>query len=206
MNELTPSGFDCILPSGRQMLGFSRFVPVLVLAGMATALWAAPNDSAPAPAAGSASQVASQLSKEEMQRRAETMKADAESTLQSVSALRARAQKQKDVIKLSCVNDKLVQLKAQMNIADKQQAALAGSLDKEAERNSAYTELSATSDNIRKLNEEAQGCMGETELYKQESGVEVSHPDIVDDPTIIDPYEMDPGLEIEPPGYASAFR
>lgn len=190
------------------MLGFPRFIPVLVLAGTVTALWAAPNESAPA-ATGSAAEpvAASSLSKDDMKQHAATMKSDADTALHEVSTLRTRAQKQKDVIKLNCVNDKLVQLKAQMNVADKQQEVLVAAMERpDDERASAYTELSVTGENIRRLREEANTCMGESELYKQESGVQVEHPEIVDDPTLIDPYQVDPTLEVEAPGYASPFR
>jgi hypothetical protein len=48
--------------------------------------------------------------------------------------------------------------------------------------------------------------MGETELSKQESGVEVDRPEIPDDPNGIDPYEIDPTVSIDPPGYASPYH
>ena len=42
------------------------------------------------------------------------------------------------------------------------------------------------------------------ELYKQESDVEVTHPDFPDDPTVDDPFFTE--VEgVEPPGYASPF-
>jgi hypothetical protein len=117
-------------------------------------------------------------------------------------SLQARAREKKDVIKLNCVNDKLVQAKAQMNIADGQSSTLQTSLDRRSpDAEAQYRELRDTNERIGKLKEEAAACMGETELFKQESGVEVERPEIVDDPTSVDPYPE----EIEPPAYASPF-
>ena len=54
---------------------------------------------------------------------------------------------------------------------------------------------------MKALREQANSCIGEPELFKQESGVEVTHPEIVDDPT--NGINVEPG--IEPPGYASPY-
>lgn len=184
------------------MSGFARLVLILVLLGTATAPWA--DDAAPVPVAGEQAKV--ELTAEEMRRSAEQIRVEFQAAYREVTVLRTRAQKQKDVIKLSCVNDKLVQLKAQMNIADDQRSALATALEKSTEESQRhYRQLTDTRENVRKIHEEAIACMGESDLYKQESGLEVQRPDIIDDPMTIDPYEVDPTLEIEPPGYASPF-
>jgi hypothetical protein len=70
-------------------------------------------------------------SKEQMRVDAEATKADNETAYRHVVAVKEKAAKQKDVIKLTCVNDRLVQLKAQMNIADQARASLMASLDKD---------------------------------------------------------------------------
>lgn len=113
------------------------------------------------------------------------------------------ARKQKDVIKLSCVNDKLVELKAQQNIFDlaNQQFEAGKATSADAARPS-YDELAATADAVKNLRGEADGCVGTPELYKQESDISVDHPEFADDPTTTDPFET----ELEPPAYASPFN
>jgi hypothetical protein len=98
-----------------------------------------------------------------------------------------------------------VQLKAQMNIADGQndqlQASLANGSD---DRQTLFTQLSATGEAVKRLREDAAACIGEPELYKQEAGLSFTHPDLPDDPT--NPPEANGGEMPEPPGYASPFN
>jgi len=146
-------------------------------------------------------------SKEQMRIDAEASRVNNDDAYRHVVAVKEKAAKQKDVIKLTCVNDRLVQLKAQMNIADSARASLLATLDKDGqESTTAYADVTASGDEIRKLREGADACMGETELSKQESGVEVDRPEIPDDPNTIDPYETDPMVSVDPPGYASPYH
>ncbi len=117
--------------------------------------------------------------------------------------LKEQAKKQSDVIKLSCVNDRIVQLKAQMNLADGTKEQLDESFTRNTDdRHSLLVTYEGQANGIRRLREEAVGCIGEPELYKQESGNNTSdHPPIVDDPTQDQPFEP----ELEPPGYASPY-
>lgn len=172
----------------------SRFTVLLFLVGTATGLSAAPEETKAV------------RSNVDMQVESDRINTQVQADYQQVLVLKGKAEKQKDIIKVTCVNDRLVQLKAEMNIADQRRAALKSALERNADdRNTLFADLSSTGDSIRKLREEASACLGEGELYRQESGVEVDKPDIIDDPTGEDPYETDPTLEVEPPGYASAF-
>ncbi|MBA3454753.1 MAG: hypothetical protein H0T42_16825 [Deltaproteobacteria bacterium] len=120
--------------------------------------------------------------------------------------LRDVARKDKDVVKLTCVNDRLVELKAQQNIYDqeKQQFSASTSASNTAGAAPSYGVLRSTAEEIKKLRGATEACIGVPELYKQESDVDVSHPDFPDDPTTTDPFE--PTFEdVEPPGYASPF-
>jgi hypothetical protein len=120
---------------------------------------------------------------------------------QKVMAFKEQARKLKDVIKLNCVNDKQIQVKAEMNIADMANDSLQSELQKNSDdRQLAYTQLVGASDAIRRLREEAAACIGEPELFKQEQGGTVESPDIVDDPTQQNPFQ---GGELEPPSSAS---
>lgn len=120
----------------------------------------------------------------------------------SVLHLRELAKKQKDVIKLTCVNDRLVQVKAQQNLADNQNDQLQDALGRETdERYSLFLQFSTTAEAIKRLREEATACVGEPELYKQESGgTAVDHPVLPDDPTV-NPFVP----ELEPPAYATPY-
>jgi hypothetical protein len=113
------------------------------------------------------------------------------------------ARRAKDVIKLNCINDKLVQLKAQMYIFDGIHSSLTGALaGNNDERFALYGEVTLAGENIKRLRQEADVCAGEPELYKQENRPEWRGPQIPDDPTAGNPFNQG----VEPPGYASPFR
>ena len=190
------------------MRAFSRLVPVLVVLGTVTAISAAPDDGATAPSTGSGSAIVAQpLSDAEMQVRSKALSVQLKDDYRHVIAMKERAEKQKDVVKVTCVNDKLVQIKVQMNIADSTSSQLQLSIEKNAaDKATVFSSLTSTGDDVRRLREEAVACLGEPELFKQESGLEVQKPEITDDPTATDPYNPGGIVEVEPPGYASPFH
>jgi len=161
---------------------------------------------APAGATGTPPVAASKLSIPQMVERVAGFDAQIAEDARKMRALQDVARKEKDVVKLTCVNDRLVELKAQQNVYDQQlqqfQASSgAGTVDT---ARPAFSELSAIADQIKQLRGATETCIGVPELYKQESDIQVTHPDFPDDPTTTDPF--DPVLEIvEPPGYASPF-
>ena len=116
-----------------------------------------------------------------------------------VQHLQQIARKEKDIIKLNCVNDKLVQLKPEMNIADAAEAQLEVSRD--TERMAIFTSISQAAETVRRLREEADQCIGEPITTGSESSNSFTGPDAPDDPT----KGMD-NPEIEPPGYASPYN
>ena len=142
------------------------------------------------------------LSNAQMQTDAARIDQQLKTDYREMLELKARATKQKDVIKVNCVNTRLVEVKAHMNLADLTQqqlsAALLGNADNRVEL---YGKLVGSADNVARLRDEARNCVGESEMFKQESGVEVTKPDLPDDPTIDHPFEDG----IEPPAYASPF-
>ena len=119
--------------------------------------------------------------------------------------LKDQAKKQKDIIKVNCVNDKLVEVKAQLNIADSINDQLQIALTKEGhERDAVFIQLAGSADSVRGLREEAGVCAGEPELFKDENGGAQSyHPPFPDNPGVKD---TDGWNEIEPPGYASPYE
>ncbi len=146
------------------------------------------------------------LSLPEMRARSVEVKDQLQGDFQHVSRLKEVAVKKADVIKRNCVNDKLVQLKPLMNIVD----SAVQNLEAEADETAAgdlFKQVTDAGESSRMLREEANGCMGELELYKQEAGVDVVRPDVMDDPGTIEPTSGDDLIvEVEPPGYASPFN
>ena len=125
---------------------------------------------------------------------------------QQILVLRERARKMKDVIKLNCVNDKLVEANAQVNIADSANEQLQVALDKNSDDRATYFQgLSEASSSVKELREGAKACIGAPELLKQESGVEMQQPVIPDDPNGYVPGNGEFGT-FEPPAYASPSR
>src|SRR5262249_35687831 len=143
----------------------------------------------------------------EMVARAGTLEAQIKGDMRHVLHLQATARKEKDVIKLNCINDKLVQLKAEVNIFDAGHASLKAGLESSSsaeEKQPTFADVSSTADAIKSLRAEADICVGEPELYKQESSSDVKRPDILDDPTATDPFNPVEG-PFEAPAYASPF-
>jgi hypothetical protein len=124
----------------------------------------------------------------------ETTRADA----RHVQHLQQIARREKDVIKLNCVNDKLVQIKPEQNIVDAAAAELEGTAD--ANRMAVFGNVAAAAENVRRLREEADQCIGESVTQGGESSNSFTGPQAPDDPT-----KGFNDTPIEPPGYASPF-
>jgi hypothetical protein len=181
------------------MRRFAKLIPLLAVFVTVTAL-AAPDSQDPV-ATGSAS-LKPTMSIVDMNISVAQIDTRIEVDGQQMIHLQEFAKKQKDVIKLNCVNDRLVQAKAQRNIADQLHVQLSAAIQKNSDdRAGLYQQYVATSEALKLLREEAKACVGEAELLKQESGVTVDAPFTPDDPTIISP----PTEVVEPPGYASPF-
>jgi hypothetical protein len=147
----------------------------------------------PAPAHRTASDIQAQTAEAELR---------VKSDQQKVLSLQALARKEKDVIKLSCVNDKMVQVKAESNLFDQSRAELTAVIETDA-RDGAFLSLVENAERIRKLREEAEGCIGQPELM-DEAKNDFTAPTIFDDPTNGLPFTTD--TIVEPPAYASPFN
>ena len=180
-----------------------KYLPLLALLGAVAAHAddaAAPGPSTPAPA-----KPAKVLSVSEMTAQNLVIEAQLKSDLQYMEHLRVIVRRDKDVIKLNCVNDKYVQLKAQVNMFDTAREAFNATVTVEANARANFDTITKVSSDAAILKDEATGCVGVPELYKQESGVDVRHPDFPDDPTVTTPFDGDV-VDIDPPGYASPFN
>lgn len=142
------------------------------------------------------------ISGPEMVTRVAALKAQIDADAKHMSHLQAVARKEKDVIKLTCVNDTLVQLKAEQNLFDESEQQFTSDMGTEASAaRDDFDSMTSTASNITTLRATAEACVGVPELYKQESAASVQHPDL-DDPALEDPFS--PG--IEPPAYASPYN
>ncbi|CAN5915264.1 hypothetical protein BH11MYX3_BH11MYX3_41200 [soil metagenome] len=182
----------------------SKYLPLLALLGAVVAHAddaAAPAKDAPAAPA----KAAKVLTLGEMTAQNVVIEGQLKGDLQYMEHLRTVVRRDKDVIKLNCVNDKYVQLKAQVNLFDMARDQFNGASGTEATARVHFDTIIKISADASQLKNEAAGCVGVPELYKQESGVEVQHPDFPDDPTTAQPFD-DVVVDVDPPGYASPFN
>jgi len=181
----------------------------LLILVIASPLLAQPAD--PAPADGdtptpadavldAASKV--RLTVPEMQSKIAELDKKSEEDQRHVVRLQIVARKDKDVIRLNCINDKLLQIKALRNIIEgaKTDFEIAVSGSNADEQHYQFTRITLSAENIRALREEANACAGEILDAIGETKVGWDGPDLPDDPT--DPF----GTDIEVPGYASPFN
>jgi hypothetical protein len=151
--------------------------------------------------AGTVTAIAAPESRDLLKTKADSISMQMQEDYRHMMALKERAVKAKDVIKLNCINDKLVQVKARLRIGDAQKLELEYALDKDSAP-SVLGQYEATAHEVSRLREDSRACLGEGELFKQESGLTVQRPDIVDDPGVVQPTI----IEVEPPAYASPFN
>ena len=166
----------------------------------ATAIYADSDGGAGGSVTAPTAQVRVTISFSEMVTRAKATRDQVSLDYQHVLHLQAMARKEKDIIKLNCVNDKLVQMKPLMNITERAASELEGAAGNDDLRYSAYDEVTRAGEDVRRMREEADQCAGEPTL-STESTNGWTHPEVPDDP-FANPF----GDYIEPPGYASPFN
>lgn len=125
-----------------------------------------------------------------------------------VLALQSSARKAKDVIKLNCVNEKLLAVKQLLNIADKAQTDLTEAIaasDRDAQVHQ-YSQVKIAHERAVAERDEAEGCIGEEIVFIGPSQVDVDGPAMPDDPTQDpeDPFGAEPS-DFEQPNTASPW-
>jgi hypothetical protein len=178
----------------------AKMTLVLAIGGAGATMYAAPGGGgflSPTGTSGGAA-IGANMTFEQMIGEATRIQIQITDDYRHVQHLQQIARREKDLIKLNCVNDKLIELKAQMNVADRSHGELQGGLDPSDQRQ-ALTNMSVAGDEVKRLREAADQCIGE-KLLITESSNEYTHPDIGTNPTD-NPF---PG-ELEPPAYASPF-
>lgn len=126
--------------------------------------------------------------------------------LQRVQVLQETARKQKDIIKLNCVSDKLVQAKVNASIADQAMTALQENIAKadEGGRTHEFTRLTIINQKVLVLGAEAENCIGEDLTF-----VGATRIDVEVDPNIPNSDPTQPGIPVaavERPPAASTYR
>ena len=178
---------------------------VLGLSAGGALLYAQPaGDVSDTSASGSASATASlsaNMSLADMLAKSTELNKNVRNDLRHVIHLQEIARKDKDVIKLTCVNDKLLLMKAEANVFDNNRSILEGMSDDSRDRVTTFDDESKAADGVHRLRTEADGCLGEPELGA-ESANQTVHPPFPDDPTQGDPFDEG----VEPPGYASPYN
>ena len=145
------------------------------------------------------------LTPAEMQATSETYLKDMQTVLVRIVELQQLARKQKDVIKLNCVNDKLLQVKQLLNIAEASRTDMVEAIAQQdnASTTHQFSQISIAKEKTEGLHNEAEGCIGEELVFLGPTEIEVDDPGIPDDPTAPEPFDWDD--VIEPPAYASPF-
>jgi hypothetical protein len=96
------------------------------------------------------------------------------------------ARRDKDVIKLNCVNDKLAQLKQLMNISDQAQNNLEEAIARgnEEDRYHEFGRITIANQQAVALGSDAENCVGTDLTFLGPTQVTVEEPELPDDPTV----------------------
>jgi hypothetical protein len=126
-------------------------------------------------------------------------------TQRRVQTLQGKAQKDKDMVKLNCVNDKLTQLKGHMTVTDQSMASLTADIARgdDTARQHEFTRITILYQKVATLGTEAEQCIGEDVSY-----VGATRVDVEIDPSIppYDPTQPDlPVPVVQRPPEASPF-
>jgi hypothetical protein len=144
------------------------------------------------------------LSPAEMREKSSELITAMQAMLTRVVELQGLARKQKDVIKLNCVNDKLLQVKQLLNIAESARTDMVESIAQQSDdgRYHHFGQITIASEKVSSLRDEAEACIGEELIFLGPTQIDVDEPEIPDDPTQ-DDFLQPP--EVEPPAYSSPY-
>jgi hypothetical protein len=191
------------MPISRRILIVAGFT-VTVAAGSLLAQPAGDADKAPDVTIPMEKKVT--ITPKEMLSRSENLIEEMKGMLDRVLVIQQAARKQKDVIRLNCVNDRLLQVKKLLNIAEASRNDLVEAIaaDSEVERYHQFGKVTISHEKVSVLRDEAEACVGEELIFLGPTEVVVDRPPIVDDPTQDDPFDLSDS-DIERPAFASPF-
>jgi len=126
------------------------------------------------------------ISPHDMQQQAAADLDKMRAALTRIVALQEVGRKQKDVIKLNCVNDKLLQVKQLLNIAEEASTNLSEAIARndEESRYHEFSRITISAQQVSVLMTEAEDCLGSWDLLPGAAQIEVSEPEQPDDPTL----------------------
>jgi hypothetical protein len=103
------------------------------------------------------------LTSPEMLTAAKEYFANMDATMKRIQQLQEQSKRQKDIIRLNCVNDKLMQSKVDLTIAQQSMGALQESIARadEGGRAHEFTRLTIVNQKVLVLGTEAENCIGE---------------------------------------------
>lgn len=131
------------------------------------------------------------LSPEQMRLRAEQYIADMQGMLSRVVRLQQVARRQNDVIKLNCVNNKLLQVKQLLNIAESARNDMIVAITAGGnEAHDKFVQVTISKEKVSGLRAESEGCIGEEVVFLGPTKVDVTKPLIIDDPTKKSPFSI----------------
>jgi len=119
--------------------------------------------------------------------------------LKRVVQLQGIARKQKDVIKLNCVNDKLLQIKQLVNIGEANKTNLDEAIarDDESGRYDFYSNITIANDQVQTLGAEAEQCIGQDLSFLGPTETTVEGGNEPDDPTVTEEPDF-PEVDLPP--------
>jgi len=162
---------------------FIRFTPLLV----AGAALAAPPDDKGQGAVEVPFSKQARLSPQEQLTQAREYMLKMDAIAERVTKMKAAAQQEKDVIKLNCVDDKLMQIKGRIAVANKSMRELNDAVSRgdDGARQHEFSRLTILHSTVETLRAEADNCVGEVNIRPGEQAtILVIDPSIpVDDPT-----------------------
>jgi hypothetical protein len=143
------------------------------------------------------------LTPEEMVNQSREYAKSMNEVLKRIQTLQDQAKREKDIIRLNCVTDKVVQVRVNISIAEQSMAALQEAVTRadEGERTHEFTRLTIVNQKVQVLGAEAENCIGEDLSF-----VGATRVDVEIDPNIptYDPTQPPaPGIDIDRPGEAS---
>ena len=143
------------------------------------------------------------LTPEEMVNQSRDYAKSMNEVLKRIQVLQDQAKRDKDIIRLNCVTDKVVQVRVNISIAEQSIASLQEAVTRndEGERVHEFTRLTIVNQKVQVLGAEAENCIGEDLSF-----VGATRIDVEVDPNIptYDPTQPPaPGIDIERPGEAS---
>ncbi len=145
-----------------------------------------------------------ELSGDELRERATDLIGAMQAIHEHTVELQSSAREGRDVIRLNCVNEKLLEIKQLLNIAEASRSDFveASVAADDASTSHHFSQIAIAYESIDDLGEEAKGCVGERAVFHGESQIDFEGPDLLADPTAEPPF---PDFEISDPGYGSGY-